>query len=445
MPLLPSLQKVQRKIQAIFGFVGGPSRYSDPVSFLTSFCVLSSRNPYRKLIPSKEVLFDLPKAFAVVAEEDLSDSHSLLIMNHDQYKIKYTIVDAGTGAGTSSNTNRAARDAVEENNFEDAEQPSDDAAKAAATAGAASSSTASDTTQKREKTQYHTEEWITKLRQALRSTLITVENNTDFELQRSQWDLNRGIWRMIPPEKVAPRQRVQFGTESSGLGFDVGTFGRIIYTTADSDAGGVFTLNWTNTFIFGISHQIGLTSTASDKGELVADMEERKESAAAEVIFRIYQNKAQAEQAAQENADSEEPQSTSDSSAPTHAPAAQRRRVIVQDDGLTCNRTDRFADFRSKYSVAKKKELDRTESRLDILCYQAITYLREHQDVASSFLNFFRDEPEIQFSIEMEKPDGVKVCPVTGYAIAHSTMLPIENSLSLSVSQTPIPCGQGEG
>jgi hypothetical protein len=210
------------------------------------------------------------------------------------YRIKYTIMDSGSGSGTSSNANRAVLDATEENNEESESSEAESSKSTPSTASSAAAEVS------RQKTQYHTEEWVTKLRQALRSTLITIENNTDFELQRSQWDLNRGIWRMIPPEKISARARVQFGTESSGLGFDVGTFGRIIYTTADKDAGGVFSLNWTNTFLFGISHQIGITSTASDKGEVVADMEERKDTAAAEVIFRIYQNKAQAEQAVAE-------------------------------------------------------------------------------------------------------------------------------------------------
>jgi hypothetical protein len=59
-----------------------------------------------------------------------------------------------------------------------------------------------------------------------------------------------------------------------------------------------------------------------------------------------------------------------------------------------------------------------------MVCYQAINYLREHQDIASSFLNFFRDEPEIEFSVEMENPEGVKVCPVTGCVSRSSEAIP---------------------
>lgn len=252
-------------------------------------CFAVCRNPYRKITVSKESLFDVPKQFAVVADQDLSESHTILIMNQDLLKIKYTIHDAGTGSGTSSNANRAAMDAVDDNNMDEGENQTESESSVATSAEAHAT---------RQKTLYHTEEWITKLRQALRSTLIIIENNTDFELHRSQWDLNRGIWRMIPPEKIAPQTRIMFGTESSGLGFDVGTFGRIIYTaSSDKEAGGVFTLNWTNTFLFGISHQIGITSTSTQNGDVVADMEEKKDSAAAEVTFRIFQNKAQAEQA----------------------------------------------------------------------------------------------------------------------------------------------------
>ncbi|KAM9984906.1 hypothetical protein ACTFIY_009327 [Dictyostelium cf. discoideum] len=70
-------------------------------------------------------------------------------------------------------------------------------------------------------------DWKVELRKATRSSLISITNETDFQLQRISCKLQQGMLRLIPPEIIPPKSNIEFGTESNA--FMTGTKGSVIY------------------------------------------------------------------------------------------------------------------------------------------------------------------------------------------------------------------------
>jgi hypothetical protein len=129
----------------------------------------------------------------VEASQDVSASHTFIPISSDFYQIKYTITAPGNARGSS---NVSSRDTIESK--EQKSSPPPQAAQLHAT------------------TVYHTADWMQKLKAAHRSVLVTIENHTDRDFERTEWDLPRGMWRFIPMERLPKRSNIQFGTESNG-------------------------------------------------------------------------------------------------------------------------------------------------------------------------------------------------------------------------------------
>ncbi|KAK5575139.1 hypothetical protein RB653_010395 [Dictyostelium firmibasis] len=70
-------------------------------------------------------------------------------------------------------------------------------------------------------------DWKVELRKATRSSLISITNETDFQLQRISCKLQQGMLRLIPPEIIPPKSSIEFGSESNA--FMTGTKGSVIY------------------------------------------------------------------------------------------------------------------------------------------------------------------------------------------------------------------------
>jgi hypothetical protein len=91
-------------------------------------------------------------------------------------------------------------------------------------------------------------DWKNIMKLASRSCLVKVINGTSKTLIRKNFKLHGTfqIWRMFPPEKIAPQTTVEFGTESSSL--IAGTSASVLYTVENEPNLGELCLRWDNPY-----------------------------------------------------------------------------------------------------------------------------------------------------------------------------------------------------
>jgi hypothetical protein len=70
------------------------------------------------------------------------------------------------------------------------------------------------------------ERWKSDLKKANNSLMITIHNTTEFTLQLKDHDIQRGNWKVFPPEAVESGSKVQFAAESQNI---VGSLGSLSY------------------------------------------------------------------------------------------------------------------------------------------------------------------------------------------------------------------------
>jgi len=155
--------------QVKYGYGGSTTvltQTSPPVT--PSLPFLCCRNPYRKLTAKKQALFEVHPPFSITVVEDTSQSHAFNALGHDLYQIRYTLqIQAGAAAPAPK-------------------APSDSVGSSLGSA-VAEPPLASDTSKTaKSATKYH-DDWITKLKLARRSILVTLINDTDRDFERGGW------------------------------------------------------------------------------------------------------------------------------------------------------------------------------------------------------------------------------------------------------------------
>jgi hypothetical protein len=273
-------------------------------------------------------------------------------------------------------------------------------------------------------TKYYSEDWISVLKSARRSVLVTITNDTKYICKRSEWSLKFGLWRAIPSEKIGANAMVQFGTASHvPLG---GTMGSVTYIIAIPNAGDyIVTFSWTNQGIRGIHNTATVTTNIPESrpehGSLHIFTESNDERAC-DVTFRITDstNASPSPSSATETTKGISSEIGAKPTTVVSAPIAPRRTAArIQEDGVTINHTALFTKTRAQTTTEKKVASTRLETDLEIVAHHLIQLARKKQNEGSFFDSIFSRDPTLEEEADKvvptktPMPTSTPACPIT--------------------------------
>ena len=391
-------------------------------------------NPFRKLSARKKALFEAPGRIRIVKSEDTSES-SRFIADSDIYRVSYTItfdpqLEASPASSSSNSTLKDhPKDTALLNEWVDLDKDRDGPMMKPVAEG--SLGQVMETSYG--KTMYYAD-WIPVLKSAARSVLITVINDTPYECKRSDWSLTRGLWRAIPAESIAKQTMHQFGTASHGLlGFRSGTIGSVTYSVQLPSGECILTFDWTNHLMWGIHNNVAVTSSSTAGAVSISVLTESVNETACEITFTIVDTTL--DNKARSSSNAPKPQANAAIASSSSDPAIEagangkvtvKKTIVkrVQEDGVTINHTQAFAAARKSTLEAKKSELLRIETDLELTAHDLIQRAKRKQE-QSFFDSLFSKDPTLEDEAEnvaptrTPAPTSTSLCPITNQALLH--------------------------
>lgn len=391
-------------------------------------------NPFRKLTASKKKLFEAPSRLRVTATDDLSESAKLMI-DSDIYKIHYEIqFDPQLAHSTTNLTSPADRstithessDGAIEGDWIDVDKESTGPKKAPAAEGQLGEVVQTSYGV----TKYHSD-WIPVLKSAPRSVLITIINDTKYQVNRLDWTLKRGLWRAIPAEQIAARAVAMFGTSSHGagvIGFRSGTIGSVTYSIKFPSGDYLISFDWTNHLIWGIHNSVAVTSNVADPAAASINvLTASNDDPSCEITFTIGDG-TQSEPVQGTIIPAPPPAATSsDSNESQPQPAKVIRKTVpkrIQEQGATTTHTSTFMDLRRAKTEQKKAQVSRAETDLEMVAFNLAHRALKKQQEGGFFNSLFNKDPTLEEEAEnvaasrTPAPLSTAACPITGKSLA---------------------------